>query len=173
MTSVQRIMNLNVPDVNELLEMVVEVTLFFDGCKNRISEWVEKHRQTIEKNQKLLICRGEENDIRILLCMLRDLLVRATKSERGNKVYEELLKNIETKKDLIPENYREILTRRQKKTIRTNAITCVATRIPVNRQLRHSLRECSAGELTAVREMSQKSLILFYIDKDMPKGNFY
>ncbi len=106
-------MNLELPNINDILEKMVTVTLSFDGRQNAISEWLQRHRKTLKSNQKLIIHQSEKNDIKILLSMLRDLLVRATKGERGNMVYVEFLKTIKCKKDLTTQNYKTILTNAQ------------------------------------------------------------
>jgi hypothetical protein len=103
-------MNLALPNINDILEEMVTVTLSFDGRQNTISEWLQRHRKTLKSNQKLIIHQSEKNDIKILLSMLRDLLVRATKGERGNMVYVEFLKTIKCKKDLTTQNYGRIFT---------------------------------------------------------------
>jgi len=106
-------MNLELPNINDILEKMVTVNLSFDGRQNTISEWLQRHRDTLKSNQKLIIHQCEENDIKILLSMLRNLLVRATKGERGNRIYDELLNTIENKKDLTTQNYGRILTNSQ------------------------------------------------------------
>ena len=106
-------MNLELPNINDILGKMVTVNLSFDGQEDAISKWLQRHRKTIKSNQRLFIHQSEQNDIKILHSMLRDLLVRATKGERGNRVYDELLKTIKRKKDLTTQNYKTILTNAQ------------------------------------------------------------
>ncbi len=87
----------------------MKVALTSDWSENTIAEWLQTHRKMIENNSKLVVCRSEDNDIEILLSMLGSLLSRATRGEMANRVYEELLKKINSKKDLNEKNYREIL----------------------------------------------------------------
>ena len=106
-------MNLELPNINDILKKMITVNTSFDGVKYVISEWLQIHRETLKNNQKLIIHQSEENDIKILLSMLNALLVRATKGERGNMVYVELQKTIKHKKDLTTQNYKKILTNAQ------------------------------------------------------------
>ncbi|MHC4123233.1 MAG: hypothetical protein ACYSSI_06635 [Planctomycetota bacterium] len=106
-------MKLALPNINDLLEKMVTVNLSFDGREDAISEWLQGHRKTLKNNQKLYINKSEKNDIKILLSMLRDLLVRATMGERGNMVYVELIRTIKRKKDLTTHNYKKILSKAQ------------------------------------------------------------
>ena len=111
--SCRRIMNLDLPNINDILERMVTVSLSFDGRQDAISKWLQGHRKTLKSNQKLITHQSEENDIKILLSMLRDLLVRATKGERGNMVHVELIRTIKSKNDLTTHNYEAILTNAQ------------------------------------------------------------
>lgn len=102
-------MKINVPNINDLLGKMIHIKFSFDGNQKTINEWLQEHRKIIKNNQKLLIRRSEENDIKILVSMLRDLLIRATKGERGNRVYEELNKQVKGKDDLTEKCYKEVL----------------------------------------------------------------
>ena len=96
--------------LNDILARMVTVNLSYDGCQDTIEGWLRRHRETFKNNQKLHIHRSERNDIKILCSMLRDLLVRATKGEMGERIYKEFLKNIKSKKDLTSKNYGTMLT---------------------------------------------------------------
>ena len=100
---------LKLPDINVLLKKMLEVTLSFDGNEHKIKKWLNIHRKTIRNNKKLVVCRSKKNDIKILLPILSNLLVRATRGERGNRVFEELQKKLKSKKDLNKKNYKHIL----------------------------------------------------------------
>ena len=106
-------MNLVLPDINDVLEKMVEVNISFDGQQGTVRGWMQRHRQTIKINQKLFNNRSEENDIKILLSILRDLLIRATSGERGTRVYEELQKTVKSQKDLTEKNYKKVLSKAQ------------------------------------------------------------
>ncbi len=106
-------MDIRLPNINDLLEAMIEVPLSFDGEQKQIKEWVQKHRETIQNNQHLITQRSEENDITILLSMLRDLMVRAMRGEKGIIVYKQLLKHIRRKKDLRIDNYNTVLKNAQ------------------------------------------------------------
>jgi endonuclease III len=102
-------MKINVPNINDLLKKVMYIEFSFEGDQKSINDWLQEHREIIKNNQKLLVRRNEKNDIKILITMLSDLLIRATKGERGIRVYEELKKKIECKHDLTKKCYKEVL----------------------------------------------------------------
>ena len=102
-------MNIELPDINDLFEQIIQITFSFDGNQKTIKGWLKEHRKAIKANQDLLNHHSEESDIKILLAMLRDILIRATKGERGIRVYEELVKNIKSKRDLTTNNYKKTL----------------------------------------------------------------
>jgi endonuclease III len=105
--------NLVLPNINDVLQQMSNANFSFDSHQGPIHEWLRRHRETIRNNQQLLVHRSEENDIEILLSILRDLLIRATRGERGNKVYEELKKTVKSKKDLTEQSYKTLLSRAQ------------------------------------------------------------
>lgn len=102
-------MDIKLPDINEIISKIIEIKASFNGKSQKIEVWLKEHRNQIEKNQSLIKCKSDENDIKILLSFLRDLLIRAMKGERGNILYEELKNLIRSKKDLNEENYQRIL----------------------------------------------------------------
>jgi len=102
-------MEIRLPDINRIISKIIKLEASFDGETCKIKDWLKEHRGQIEKNQKLIKCKSNENDIKILLPILRDLLVRAIKGERGNRLYEELKKSIKSKQDLNKENYKQTL----------------------------------------------------------------
>ncbi len=104
-------MELKLPDINEIISNIIELEASFDGKSQKIEDWLREHRNQIKENQNLIKYKCDENDIKILISFLRDLLVRAIKGESGEKVYRELVSLIKSKKDLKEENYRLILKR--------------------------------------------------------------
>jgi len=104
-------MELKLPDINEIISKIIELKAPFDGKSRKIKDWLAEHRKQIKKNQRRIKCKSDENDIKILLSFLRDLLVRAIKGESGEKVYRELRNLIKSKQDLNEGNYRKILQR--------------------------------------------------------------
>lgn len=98
-----------IPDVSETLDRLMMVESTFDGTTQPICQWVSEHRVKIKENRGLIENGSSQNDIPVLNMFLRDLLVRAIKGEMGSRVYEELLKTIKSKEDLIEINYREVL----------------------------------------------------------------
>jgi hypothetical protein len=104
-----KVMKINVPNINDLLAKMMHIKFSFDGDQKTLNEWLQEHREIIKNNHNLLIRRSDENDIKILISMLRDLLIRATKGERGNRIYEELHKQIKEKGDLTEKCYKKVL----------------------------------------------------------------
>lgn len=102
-------MNIKLPDINEIISKIIKIRVSFEGKTQKIEDWLEEDRAQIRENQSLIKYKSDENDIKILLPILSDLLVRATKGERGNRVYEELKKSIKSKQDLNKENYERTL----------------------------------------------------------------
>jgi len=106
-------MKIQLPDINNLLKKMIQVTSVFDGEKKTINDRVQEHRKRIKSYQNLLDHRNEETDIKILLYMLTDLLIRAMRGERGSKVYQALREKIKSKEDLAEQNYKSILKKAQ------------------------------------------------------------
>ena len=102
-------MEIKLPEINTIIKEIIEVESKFDGNKKKIKDWVNEHRLSIKNNNLLIKNKSEKNDIKILLCLLRDLLVRAMRGEMGMKTFYELEKSIKNKNDLYENNYREIL----------------------------------------------------------------
>ena len=102
-------MEISVPEIKSIIPFIVEVKASFKEETHLIKEWVEKHRQYIQYNQQLLINKSEENDIKILVSLLTDLLIRAMKGERGDTLNGELRGSIHTKQDLTYKNYLDLL----------------------------------------------------------------
>lgn len=92
---------------------MIQATSVFDEEKKTINDWLQEHRKIIKRNLNLLNHRNEETDIQILLLMMGGLLIRATRGERGSKVYQELKEKIKCKEDLTKQNYINILKKAQ------------------------------------------------------------
>jgi endonuclease III len=103
------VMEIKLPDINELISEIVKIESSYNGEIHRIESWIQKHRRQIEENRELVKSRSDKADIEILISILRDLLVRAIKGESGEKVYTELRNSIKSKQDLKEKNYRQIL----------------------------------------------------------------
>ncbi len=104
-------MEIKLPEINTILSKIIEVESKFDGDKKIIKDWINEHRVFIKSNNLLIKNKSEKNDIEILLCLLRDLLVRAMKGEMGMKTFYELKKSILNKNDLYKNNYKRVLIR--------------------------------------------------------------
>ncbi len=102
-------MEIKLPDINRLISKIIKIEASFNKETHKIEDWIQKHRKQIEENRKLIKSKSDEADIKILLSILRDLLVRAIKGESGEKVYTELRNSIKSKQDLKKENYQLIL----------------------------------------------------------------
>lgn len=102
-------MKINLPDIKKVISLLVNIESSFDGETHKIQKWVEKNRDSIRERNKLIEEKSDKNDIKILIFLLTDLLIRAMKGEIGTKVFNELQKLIKTKKDLNYENYVRIL----------------------------------------------------------------
>jgi endonuclease III len=102
---------INLPDIKNVLPLLVKVKTSYDGKTCTIIEWIKEHRKNILKNSQLIKNKSDKNDIKILISILRDLLIRAMQGERGGKVFNELQKSIKTKQDLNHKNYVQILKR--------------------------------------------------------------
>jgi len=95
----KKTMELTLPDINEIISKIIGLNASFDGKNQKIKDWLTEHRYQIKKNQSLIKCKSNEADIEILISFLRDLLIRAMKGERGNRLYEELKNSIKSKQD--------------------------------------------------------------------------
>jgi hypothetical protein len=102
-------MKITLPDINKIILKVSRIESAFGGETKSINSWVEEHRKCIKNNQRLVKKQSEKNDIKILLSILRDMLVRAMTGEKGELVHTELSKVIKKKSDLNSKNYRKAL----------------------------------------------------------------
>jgi len=102
---------INLPDIRNVLSLLVREKASFNKETYTIKEWIKEHRKNIRENSQLIKNKSNKNDIKILITILRDLLIRAMKGESGEKVFNELQKSIKTKKDLYHNNYVQILKR--------------------------------------------------------------
>ena len=99
-------MNIALPEVNVVLNKLVDTESSFDGKTQSIALWVKDQRNNIRNNQDLVNNKSEENDIKILLIFVHNMLVRAMRGEKGVAIYNELQKQIKRPSDLTNDNYR-------------------------------------------------------------------
>lgn len=104
-------MNIELPDVHDVVNKIVDIESTFDGKTQPIYSWVDEQRREIHKNQNLLKEKSAKSDIAILHIFLTNVLVRAMSGEAGQKVFNELKQAIKTKSDLNEENYQSVLKR--------------------------------------------------------------
>jgi endonuclease III len=102
---------ISVPEIKSIIPLIVEVEASFKEESHIIKEWMEKHRQSIQYNKQLILNKSEQNDVKILVSLLTDLLIRAMRGERGDTLNKELRRSIHTKQDLTYENYLDLLKR--------------------------------------------------------------
>lgn len=98
-------MNIELPDINIVITSIQQVESKFDGISKPISEWVNEHREYIRKNKSLLESKSDENDIKILITLLNDFLMRSMSGERGSKIKTALENNLKEANDLHKKNY--------------------------------------------------------------------
>ena len=102
-------MNIELPDVNGVINKLVDIESRFDGKTQSIAFWVEEQRNDIRNNCDLINNKSEENHIKILLIFVRNMLMRAIKGEAGVAIYNELQKRIKSRSDLTDDNYKSAL----------------------------------------------------------------
>ena len=119
-------MQIVLPDVNHVLHRLINIESTFDGKKQKISSWVEEHQMYIIENKKLIEYSCEENDIKILLIFLGNMLVRAMTGEKGQKVFDELSRSIKRKSDLCKDNYINALKRAKYRWNAENGSTVIS-----------------------------------------------
>ncbi len=104
-------MEIKVPKIKSIIPLILDSEATFKDEKRTIKGWVEIHRQNIKSNKNLITNKSEENDIKILVSLLTDLLIRAIKGERGDVLNNELKMSIQAKSDLYYDNYLNLLKR--------------------------------------------------------------
>ena len=101
--------NIVLPDINDVINKLVDIESSFDGKKQSIALWIQDQRNDIRDNIELINNKSEENDIKILLIFVHNMLVRAMKGEKGVAIYNELQKRIKSRSDLTDDNYKSAL----------------------------------------------------------------
>jgi endonuclease III len=99
-------MRFEVPDVRDVVTRMLKVEASFEQKQQKISQWLEEHRSTIERNKQLV---SADKHMQVLCNFMPNLLVRGMRGEAGNKVYEELGKHIEQEADLRTDVYQGAL----------------------------------------------------------------
>jgi hypothetical protein len=102
-------MKIELPDINEIVELILPQKSTFNKEKKSILEWVLEHRKNIKKNNELINRNENKKRILILNILLNDLLMRAMKGERGAKIRKSLDKFLNNEDDLNLENYNRIM----------------------------------------------------------------
>ena len=106
-------MKLEVPEINKIIPLMLEVYSNYDGKEMQIHNWVERHRKHIKSNIALLSRRSDKNDIEILNLLLAALLIRAMKGEAGRKISISINRSIRSKSDLKFSVYLKLLEKAQ------------------------------------------------------------
>ena len=102
-------MKIELPDINEIIELILPKKSIFDKDEKSILEWVLEHRKNINKNNELIKRNENRERILILNILLNDLLMRAMKGERGVEIRKSLDKFLNDEDDLNLENYNRIM----------------------------------------------------------------
>jgi len=100
-------MNIQLPDINQVMKAIQPVKSQFDGTTKSIGEWLIEHRLHIENNKRLIYSHA--NDIIILIILLNELLMRSMSGERGSKIKTALQNNLKSKDDLNSKVYKKIM----------------------------------------------------------------
>lgn len=95
-----------VPNVQNVVTRMLQVEADFGGKTRKISQWVEEHRSSIERNKQLV---AANEYMQVLSIFLPDLLVRGMRGEAGNKLHEELRKHIKEEAHLRTAMYQQAL----------------------------------------------------------------
>ncbi len=101
-------MTLLLPDVSTTLEKLMLIEASFRKTTQTIGEWVNEHRDAIKTNLKLTQERSDENDMKVLRILLRELLMTVS-GNAGERLRHALDEIVKTKDDLTPENYERVL----------------------------------------------------------------
>jgi len=106
-------MNIELPEVNYVITTIQKVNSEYDKVSKPISEWVGDHRQQINNNAAVISRKSDKNDVKILMILLSDLLMRFMQGDSGVKIRKALERNLKTKDDLTREKYLQILREAQ------------------------------------------------------------
>ena len=103
-------MQLEIPEIVEVVRgLSPSKTTFMDETKT-IRGWIQARRKQTQLNLDLVREPSPENDIKILLIFLRDLLVRAMRGEAGERTFRALEYTIKDKSCLTRNNYEVALS---------------------------------------------------------------
>jgi hypothetical protein len=106
-------MKIELPNIDNIIDKILPIESTFDNEKKSIKKWIIEHRQYIQTNKGLLQNKGDKNDIKILLILFGNLLMRSMPGERGAQLDKAFSKYIKTKNDLNVKVFRTILTEAQ------------------------------------------------------------
>jgi hypothetical protein len=101
-------MKIDLPDINQVMRAILPVKSKFDVNIKPIGEWISEHREEIENNKKLI--NTHANDMKIIIKLLNELLMRSMRGERGSKIKTALNKNLKSKDDLNGIVYKMVLS---------------------------------------------------------------
>lgn len=102
-------MIIEVPNIVSVLNTMMSVKSKFNDQEETISYWIDESRNDLLKNKKLLT-GGAKNDIKILIILYRDLLMRAMKGERSEHMTAAMTKHINSKSDLNKKTFEKIVS---------------------------------------------------------------
>ena len=88
---------------------MVDIESHFDDKKQTIALWLDDQKKDIRKNQELISHNSEENNVKILLVFVQNMLIRAMNGDRGSPILSELQMRIQKISDLTEDNYRIII----------------------------------------------------------------
>ncbi len=98
-------MDITLPDVNDVLNKMIDIESNFYDKTQTIALWLDDQRKDIQNNLELINNNSDENKVKILLIFVQNMLVRAMKGEKGLTLLTELKKRIKTLSDLTEDNY--------------------------------------------------------------------
>ncbi len=101
-------MEINLPDINDIINNINSTQSTYNNEKKSIKEWAQEHKQNIERNIEL-IDNSPKNTIEIFKILIFNLLMRSMSGEIGAKIKVRLDKYILSKKDLTSTNFKNIL----------------------------------------------------------------
>ena len=101
-------MNIEVPDINDLLKAIMDVKSEYNKVSKPITSWINESRNDLLNNKKLLT-GGDTNDIKTLIILYRDLLMRAMSGERSEHLTAAMNKHIRSKSDLNETVFKKIV----------------------------------------------------------------
>lgn len=106
-------MKIELPDINFILDSIQPVRSTYDEQTKTISHWVAEHRKNLTRNEELIGKKSDSNDIKIMVTLLNDLLMRNMIGESGEKIKQALKNHIMVKSDLSRHTYKRVINQAQ------------------------------------------------------------